>query len=196
MMQREGEYIKVLEMFYRTEFQAVLLFGLKSWVLLAAMDKRVKGAHTGLLRQILGKREWRNTDGTWVTPAAGEVHEAAGMQSMATYIGRRKGKVAQLVALRPIFKFCAIEKGYEGTGDQEGPMVETRGTRRDSQGNLGGYVRGGQDKVDREVPPVGGGSGDNGGRWVVGWRCGDGDGQCPGGRRNPCSDCGRHIRLV
>ena len=40
--------------------------------------------------------------------------------------------------------------------------------------------------MDQEGHPVGYGSGDIGGRWVEVWRCGDGDGQFPGGRKTPC----------
>ena len=42
--------------------QAVLLFGLETWVLLAAMSKNLEGVHVGLLRQVTGKKAIRKND--------------------------------------------------------------------------------------------------------------------------------------
>ena len=48
------------------------------------MEKMAERLQTVFLGQITGKREQRNTVGTWVTLAAGEVQEASEMQSVAT----------------------------------------------------------------------------------------------------------------
>ena len=56
IIQREWVDTKVAEMFYRVVLQAVGLFGLESWAVLAAMEKTVEGAYTGFLRKITGKR--------------------------------------------------------------------------------------------------------------------------------------------
>ena len=108
----EGADPRVAEMFYGALVQAVLLYGSDMGVLLAAMEKKVEGAHTGFLRQITGKRAWQIGDGTWETPRAEVVREAAGTQLVVIYIGRRKATVAQWVALWPIFEVCAGEKVY------------------------------------------------------------------------------------
>ena len=110
MMQIEGLEIKVSEMFYRAVVQAVLIFVSESWVLSEAMDKTVEGAHTGFMCQIMGKRAYRNMDGVWVTLVTGEVQEAVGVQSVATYIGRIQG----CVAFHPIFELCVRENIYYG----------------------------------------------------------------------------------
>ena len=49
MLQREGAETKVLAMLYRAVVQEVLLFGLESWFLLAEIDKKLEGDHTGSL---------------------------------------------------------------------------------------------------------------------------------------------------
>ena len=113
---REGADPRVAKFFYRAVTQAVLLFGLETWVIFAAMERMVDGTHTGFLRQIMGKRDWQNTYRTWVNPRAEVVQEAVGTQSAMTYIGRIQGTVAQWVALHPIFEVCAREAGYEGGG--------------------------------------------------------------------------------
>ena len=82
----------------------VLLLVSESWVISAAMKRKVEVTYTGFLQQITGKRERKNPDETWVTLVVGEVMGEAGMQLAATYIGRRQGTVDQWVALRRIFE--------------------------------------------------------------------------------------------
>ena len=102
------------EIFHRDMKQAVLLFGSDTWVILAAMDRTVADTLTGFMRQIMGKRARRKTDGTWVTPRVEIVQKAAVTQSGMTYIGRRQSTVAQWVVLHPSFGLFSRETGYEG----------------------------------------------------------------------------------
>ena len=67
LLQREGSDPRVEEMFYRAVVQAILLYGLDTWVLLEAMERKVEGTHTGFLRQITGKLVWRLLDRMWDT---------------------------------------------------------------------------------------------------------------------------------
>ena len=62
---QEGADNFVLDIFYREVVQAVLLFRSETWVLSAAMAKRLEGFHVGFLRQVTGNTAWRNWDGTW-----------------------------------------------------------------------------------------------------------------------------------
>ena len=78
LLQREGADSKVVEIFYRTVVQAVLLFGSCFWFLLTAMEIMAEGTHSRFLRQIVVKRSWQRADGTWFTPELEEVWEAAG----------------------------------------------------------------------------------------------------------------------
>ena len=88
LMIREGEEPRVLEMFDRAVAQAVLLFGSETWVLSAAMERKVYVTHTCFIQNITGTRSQRIADGKWETPGAEVVQEAAGMQLVMTYIGR------------------------------------------------------------------------------------------------------------
>ena len=63
MVRREGEDPKVVTMLYRAVTYEVLLFGLDTWILLAAMERTVEGNHTGFLRQITVKQARRKADG-------------------------------------------------------------------------------------------------------------------------------------
>ena len=68
----------MLEILYRAVVQAIIFYGLETWVLLALMENRVEGTHTEFLRLITGKKARRLGDGTWETPGEEGVREAAG----------------------------------------------------------------------------------------------------------------------
>ena len=55
LLRQEGEEPKVSEMFYRGVVQAVLLSGSETWVLLAAMERKVEITQAFFLRHIMGK---------------------------------------------------------------------------------------------------------------------------------------------
>ena len=93
------------------------------------------------------------------------------------------------MALSPIFKVYAREKGYEGGRTQEGLMVASGGAINDSQENLGVDIAGGQDKAKREGHAVGDRSRDIWGSRAGGIIFCDRDGKLPGGWRTPCRGC-------
>ena len=49
LLQLEGSYPRVEAMLYRAGVQAILLYGLDTWFLLAALDNKLEGLHTGFL---------------------------------------------------------------------------------------------------------------------------------------------------
>ena len=55
MLRRDGADPIILEKFYRTVVQALLLFGSETWVLTAAMMQNLEGVHTGFLQNMMGK---------------------------------------------------------------------------------------------------------------------------------------------
>ena len=54
LLLREGSDPRVAEMFYRAVVQEILMYGSETWVLLAAMERKAEGMHTGLLIKIRG----------------------------------------------------------------------------------------------------------------------------------------------
>ena len=96
--------------------QAILLYGLESWVLSASMAKSIEGTHMEFLQMITGKRTKKLGYGTWETPGAEGIREAARTQSDRIYIERQQATVAQWVTLYPLFEVCSRETGYEGGG--------------------------------------------------------------------------------
>ena len=65
------------------------MYSLETCVLFASGGRNVEGTHTGFLQNIMGERSWRLGDKTWEMPGVEGVQEAAGMQLMMTYTGRR-----------------------------------------------------------------------------------------------------------
>ena len=53
-LRSEGSDLIVAEKFYRPVVQAMLLFGLETWDLTAAMLQKIEGVHMGFLRQVAG----------------------------------------------------------------------------------------------------------------------------------------------
>ena len=116
LLLREGADPRVMAMFYKAVSQAILRYGLKTWVLSVATDNNVEGAHMGFLIYITGKLVLMVVDGTWETSGAVVVREAALTQSVIIYMGIRQSTGAQWVVLRPIFEVCVGENCYEGGG--------------------------------------------------------------------------------
>ena len=76
IMRREGAEPRVLKMFDRAVAQAVLLFGSETWLLSAAIERKVYVTHTYFLQHITGTRAQRIADGTWETTGAEVVQES------------------------------------------------------------------------------------------------------------------------
>ena len=91
--------------------EAVLLFGAKTWALLAAMLKKIEGVQMGLLRQVTRMKARRLGDKTWTNEGLDKVIQAAGTKPLWEYIDKRKVAAAEWVALWTIFEVCAKETG-------------------------------------------------------------------------------------
>ena len=100
------------------------------------MANRIERTHTELLQMITGKRAKQLVDGTWETPGAEVIREAAGTQLDRIYIERRQANVAQWVALRPLFEVCAREKGYKGGGRRRKAWWRQKETEKQLQSTL------------------------------------------------------------
>ena len=73
-------------MFYRVVVQAILLYGSEMWVILAEIERKVEGMHTGLLQHIMFKWVRRLGDGMWETPGTEGVRDAEVTQLETTFI--------------------------------------------------------------------------------------------------------------
>ena len=90
LLQQDGENPKVLASFYGAVVQAILFYGLETWVLSASMAKRIEGTHMEFLQIIRGKRAKQLGYGTWEAPGEEGIQEAAVTQSARIYIDKRQ----------------------------------------------------------------------------------------------------------
>ena len=65
LLQREGMEPEVSEKLYHTVVQAVLLFGVETWVLLAPMMKSLEEENVSFLRQVKLKHAMGQRDESW-----------------------------------------------------------------------------------------------------------------------------------
>ena len=70
----------------------------------------------GFLRQVAGMSVRKLGVDTWQKEGSKRVLKATGTKPLQEYIERRQATVAEWAALRPVFKVCAKETGFEGGG--------------------------------------------------------------------------------
>ena len=99
LLRREGSDPIISEKFYRSVFQAVILFGSEAWVIIAVMMQNIESVHMGFLRQVAGKKERRIEDENWKNEGEDSVLQAEGTKPFRKYINKRQGTVAEWVAL-------------------------------------------------------------------------------------------------
>ena len=75
-LRREGAYLIISAKFYWEVAQTVLLFGAKTWVLLAERLNNIEGVHVGFLRQVTGMKSQRLGDDTWTKEGQDRAHQA------------------------------------------------------------------------------------------------------------------------
>ena len=102
MIGREGADPKVSRVFYIAVTQTVLLFGSKTWVLTARMEKALDSFQSRVARKITRKQFRRIKDRSWFYPPVAGVMKETGMVGIRTSILRRQNTVAQFIATRPI----------------------------------------------------------------------------------------------
>ena len=111
----------VLEIFYHTVIQAMLLFGAETWVFSAPMTHRMEGFHEGFLRKLTNLKAKILRDGLWRKVVVDKVLQGSGTKLLLKYLDRRQGKVEKWVALRPIFDVFARDTSYTGGGELRVP---------------------------------------------------------------------------
>ena len=104
----------------------MLLSVSETWVSIAAMMQNIEGVHVGFLRKVTGENEQRLGDKTCRKEGAYRVLKAAGTKTLRGYIKKRQATVAERFDIRPIFKACAKETGYE-VGEVSRDVVDTGG---------------------------------------------------------------------
>ena len=103
---REGADPKVLQAFYITVTQVVLLFGSETWVLASRMEKALDSFQSRVARKITGRQPWRRKDRIWIYPLMAGIMKETGMVGIRTSILRSQNTVTQFIVTRPILDLC------------------------------------------------------------------------------------------
>ena len=106
ILSREGETPQVSRLFFKAVIQAVLIFGVETWVVTPRMGKTLGGFRTQVERLLTGKLPLRTTDGTWKYTSAAAAREAVSFLTMEEYVRRRQNTVAQYIATRSLLVLC------------------------------------------------------------------------------------------
>ena len=97
---REGEDPKVLVKFYKAVAQAVLLFGVETWVLIPRMERALDIFHHRVVQYITGRQPRIRGGGSWEYLPLVEAMGEAGFEGIRKSVTRRQNTVAQYIATR------------------------------------------------------------------------------------------------
>ena len=94
ILSREGVGLRVSGFFFKYVVQAVLLFGLETWVVTPLMGRALGGFQDQVERRLTGRIPWKKTDRKWEYTSTATARDEAGLQTTEEYIWRRKNTVA------------------------------------------------------------------------------------------------------
>ena len=94
ILSREGADPRVSGFFFKYVVQAVLLFGLETWVVTPLMGRALGGFQDQVERRLTGRIPWKKTDRKWEYTSTATARDEAGLQTTEEYIWRRKNTVA------------------------------------------------------------------------------------------------------
>ena len=106
ILRSQGVKPRVMGYFYKAVVQAVLLYGSESWVLSEFFLKQLRSFHARVARYLTGRHIRQLEDGSWYHPPTGDVLEEAGLETVDTYIKRRRDTVRRFVLYRPLYREC------------------------------------------------------------------------------------------
>ena len=99
---REGSNLRVSGISLKTIFQAVLLFGLETWVLTLCIERALGSIQYRVARRITGKNTRRREEGGWDCLPPVTAMEEAGFEKIGVYILKRQNSIAQYIVSQPI----------------------------------------------------------------------------------------------
>jgi hypothetical protein len=99
VLRAENANARMRGMFYTATVQAVLLYGSETWSLSPTSIKQLEGFHICASWQMTSMSPEKKPDGSWSYPRSKDVLEAAGLQTIAHYMGLRRQTVANFIVI-------------------------------------------------------------------------------------------------
>ena len=107
---------KIAAVFYQAVIQSVLLFGSETWCLNETILKELRGFHiTAAYRMAKVHKPRKDEEGNWTYYPSKDVLEEVGLLTIDEYIEKRRNKVAEYIATRPVLDLCRGESRRPGT---------------------------------------------------------------------------------
>ena len=106
VLRSEGMKPGAMGYFYKAIVQAVLLYGLETWVFLDAHLRQIRSFYSKVGRHLTGRHIRPMEDGSWFCPPTVEVLEDAGLQTIDKYINQRMQTVWSFTRHRPLYGAC------------------------------------------------------------------------------------------
>ena len=89
--------------------------GSETWTMTPHLLASLEGFHVCAARRITGLMPKKLRSGQWIYPKSEAVLKAAGLQTIETYIGKRRHTVAKYITGRPVYDMVMSAKRLTGT---------------------------------------------------------------------------------
>ena len=107
VLKGENTSPRVSASFYKAIIQSVLLYGSETWNVTKTALKQLEGFHIrAAYRMAIINKPKRGSNNTWTYPRTKDVLEECGLETIDTYIQKRRDTIAQYIATRPIYIDC------------------------------------------------------------------------------------------
>ena len=107
VLKGENTSPRVSASFYKAIIQSVLLYGSETWNVTKTALKQLEGFHIrAAYRMVIVNKPKRGSNNTWTYPRTKDVLEECGLETIDTYIQKRRDTIAQYIATRPIYIDC------------------------------------------------------------------------------------------
>ena len=133
-MIREGADAWTSGIIYGAVVQAVMMYGLETWVMTPCIGRFWGGFHHRVVLRMTGRQPHIGRDGGWVYPLLEDTMTEAVLQEVETYVSCIYKKVAHFIATRPIMDLCLASERRPVQGWPSGGGSRTFCTWR-------GYIR-------------------------------------------------------
>ena len=98
-----------------TVVQAVMLYGLETWVVTPHIGRVLDGFHHRVARRLMVRQHRRGRYSLWVYPSIEDVLVEAVLQEVETYVSLQQNTVAQFISTRPIMDLFLVTERRPGS---------------------------------------------------------------------------------
>ena len=106
VLRSKGMKPRAMGYFYKAIVQAILLYGLETWVVSDSHLKQFRSFHSRVGRHLTWRHIRQLEDGSWFCPPMVDILEDAGLQTIEEYIRCRGQTFRSFTRHRPLYEAC------------------------------------------------------------------------------------------